>query len=177
MKSQSADRCSARRRKGPGLGWQLGGCLHSLYAQDGGNEIDHCGEAFVGLFVSRGNAPKRLEPAEKVLHEVPPLVFLAIMLRVAGCSGAQRNDRLNVAALQLFAQPTGVKRLVANQGEAIDAGQESVERGDVMPLTRQQHEADQIAESVNEDRSLGGQTAARPANGLILSPPFAPVPC
>jgi hypothetical protein len=46
-----------------------------------------------------------------------------------------------------------------------------------VPLARQQHEADQIAERVDERRNLRGQAAARLADGLILSPPFAPVPC
>jgi hypothetical protein len=44
-------------------------------------------------------------------------------------------------------------------------------------LTRQQHEADQIAERIDERRNLRRQAAARFADGLILSPPFAPVPC
>jgi hypothetical protein len=46
-----------------------------------------------------------------------------------------------------------------------------------MPLARQQHEADEIAERVDERCNLRRQAAARLADGLILSPPFAPVPC
>jgi hypothetical protein len=49
--------------------------------------------------------------------------------------------------------------------------------GDVVPLAWQEHEADQIAERIYDDRDLRGQAAARFADGLILSPPFAPVPC
>jgi hypothetical protein len=44
-------------------------------------------------------------------------------------------------------------------------------------LTRQEHEANQIAERIDERCNLGRQAAARLADGLILSPPFAPVPC
>jgi hypothetical protein len=46
------------------------------------------------------------------------------------------------------------------QGETGDAGQQSVKGGDVVALTRQQHEADQVTERIGEDRNLGGQTAA-----------------
>jgi coenzyme F420-reducing hydrogenase beta subunit len=44
-------------------------------------------------------------------------------------------------------------------------------------LPRQQHKAHQIAERVDERCNLCRQAAARLADGLILSPPFAPVPC
>jgi hypothetical protein len=46
-----------------------------------------------------------------------------------------------------------------------------------MTLPRQEHETQQIAERIDQRRNLGRQAAARLANGLILSPPFAPVPC
>jgi hypothetical protein len=58
-----------------------------------------------------------------------------------------------------------------------DAGHESVKAGDVVPLAWQEHEADQIAERIDDHRDLRRQAAARFADGLILSPPFAPVPC
>jgi hypothetical protein len=61
--------------------------------------------------------------------------------------------------------------------QAIDAGHESVEAGDVVPLAWQEHEADQIAERIDDHSDLRRQAAARFTDGLILSPPFAPVPC
>jgi hypothetical protein len=44
-------------------------------------------------------------------------------------------------------------------------------------LARKKNEADQVAQSVDERHGFGGQAAARFADGLILSPPFAPAPC
>jgi hypothetical protein len=44
-------------------------------------------------------------------------------------------------------------------------------------LAWQKNEAGEIAERVDKRHDLGGQAAARLADGLILSPPFAPVPC
>ena len=44
-----------------------------------------------------------------------------------------------------------------------------------MALAGQEDEANQIAQGINQGDDLGGQTAARPPDGLILSPPFAPL--
>src|SRR6516225_9579287 len=158
----------------------LGGtraCLHSPCPEDSGDEVDEGGEAFVGLLIARGNASKGFYAAEEVFDEMPPLVFFSVMLRISAGSLAERNDGLHVVGAQSFAQPAGIKSLVADQGQATDAGHESVEAVDVVPLARQKHEADQIAERIYDDRDLRRQAAARFADGLILSPPFAPVPC
>ena len=61
--------------------------------------------------------------------------------------------------------------------EGLERRHEHIEAGDVVTLARQQHEAHQIAECIDERCNLCRQAAARLADGLILSPPFAPVPC
>ena len=152
-------------------------CLHSPCPEEGGDEVDDGGEAFVGLLVAPGNASKGFYAAEEVFDEMPPLVFFSVMLRISAGSLAERNDGLHVVGAQSFTQPAGIKSLVADQGQAMDAGHESVKAGDVVPLAWQEHEADQIAERIDDDRDLRRQAAARFADGLILSPPFAPVPC
>jgi len=108
---------------------------------------------------------------------MPPLVFFPVVLGISAGPLAERDDGLHVVGAQSFAQPAGIKSLIADQGQAIDAGHESVEAGDVVPLARQEYEADQIAERIDDHRDLRRQAAARFADGLILSPPFAPVPC
>src|SRR5271169_5373002 len=70
-------------------------------------------------------------------------------------------SRSGMTASMSFAQPTGVKSLIADQGQAIDAGHESVEAGDVVPLAWQEHEADQISERIDDHRDLRRQAAAR----------------
>jgi hypothetical protein len=45
----------------------------------------------------------------------------------------------------------------------------------VMALARQQHEAHEVAEGVDEGDDLGGQAAAGAADGLLPGPPFAPL--
>ena len=47
----------------------------------------------------------------------------------------------------------------------------------VVPLARQQHEARQVAEGIDEGEDLGRQAAARAADGLIAGPPLRHSPC
>src|SRR5260370_15029027 len=50
-------------------------------------------------------------------------------------------------------------------------------RPQFVPLAGQKNEAGQIPERLDKGNDLGGQAAARASDGLILTPPFAPVPC
>ena len=153
-------------------------CLHSsLQPKDRGNDVDHGGEARISLFVARGNAPKPFHLTEEIFDEMTPCVFVLVMRGMPVGSLAKRDDSLNVSTRQAVAQPTCVERLVADEGQAIDAGHKSIEACDVVAMARQQHEADQIAERIYDGRDLRRPTAARFANGLFLSSPFAPVPC
>jgi hypothetical protein len=45
----------------------------------------------------------------------------------------------------------------------------------VVTLAGQEHEADQATQSIDEDNDLGRQTSSRAPDGLIASPPFAPL--
>jgi hypothetical protein len=152
-------------------------CLHSSAPEDDGDNVDHRREAGIGLFVARGDPSKRLDGAEEVFDEVAPLVFFRVMRGVSSGSLAQRDDSLDACARQARAQPAGIESLVADEGQAGDAGHENIKAGDVVTLPWQQHKAHQIAERVDERCNLCRQAAARLADGLILSPPFAPVPC
>ena len=99
-------------------------------------------------------------------------------MRGVSCGAvAQRNDGLNVTASQTLAQPMSVVGLVPDEGHAGDTGHENVKGRDVMTVARQEHEAHQIAKRIDKRSNLRCQAAARLADSLILSPPFAPVPC
>ena len=153
-------------------------CLHSLLGpKDDANKVDHGGEAGIGLLVARGDASKRFDLTEEVFDEMTPLVFLPVMRGMPACALAKRNDGLDLVARQALAQPVGIERLVADNGQAIDASHKSVEAGDVVSLSRQQYETDQIAKRIYERRNLRRRAAPRLADGLFLGPPFAPVPC
>src|SRR5438552_7281576 len=45
-------------------------CLHSSGPEHCGDDVDHRGEAGVGLFVARGDASKRLDGAEEVFDHL-----------------------------------------------------------------------------------------------------------
>ena len=111
------------------------------------------------------------------VNEAEKTLIVRVVLSVSAGPLAERNDGLGVVGAQSLAQPAGVKSLVADQRQAMDAGHESLETDDVMPLAGQEHKADQIAERIDDHRDLYRQTAPRSADGLILSPPFAPAAC
>lgn len=153
-------------------------CLQSsLEPKDGCNNVDHGGEAWISLFIACGDASKALHLTEEIFDEMTPLVFVPVMRGMPTAALAKRNDGLNMSPRQALAQPVGVERLVADQGQTVDASHKSIEAGDVMTIARQQHETDQIAERIDDRRDLRRPATARFADGLFLSPPFAPVPC
>ena len=67
--------------------------------------------------------------------------------------------------------------VVGDESIKIDARDERLDADAVVTLAGQQDKARLIAQRIDERDNLGRQPAARPADGLILSPPFAPAPC
>jgi hypothetical protein len=124
-----------------------------------------------------GDAPELFDLAEEILHQMAPLVFLAIMLVNLCRPFALRDNRLDPVRRQTRTQAFGIKRLVAKEGLTRDAVHKLVDRFDVMTLARQQNKAHQVSQSINQRRDLARQTAARAPDRLIESPPLAPDPC
>ena len=153
-------------------------CLQSsLDPKEGGNDVDHGGITRVGLFVACGDASEAFNLAEEILDEMTPLVFVPVMRSMPARPLTKWDDSLDVLARQILAQPVRVECLVADKRQTVDASHESIEARDVVAIARQKHEADQIAQCIDDRRDLRGRSAARFADGLFLSPPFAPVPC
>jgi hypothetical protein len=81
---------------------------------------------------------------------------------------------MSVAPLQAATRcrlPAGIESLIADRGQAIDAGHESVEAADVALLARQEHEADQIAERIDDHRDLLNGTFAGTETGKCADAP------
>ena len=167
MRTAKAGACAARARV----------CRHSFQSEKCGDEIDCGGEARVGFVVSSGDAAELFDPLKEVLDEVPPRVHLGVVRDWRFAVGLGRDDRAGAAFFERCAQGVVVERLVGEEGVEIDAVYERLDADAVVTLAGQQDEAGQIAQGIDEGDDLGGQAAARPANGLILSPPFAPAPC
>jgi len=93
-------------------------------------------------------------------------------LRAAAVGG---NDRLGAAGCEPVAQGIGVIGLVAEE----DAEAQSLDQlgygGDLAALAGQERKAHQIAQGVDQSEDFRRQSAFRPADRLILSPPFAPL--
>ena len=89
----------------------------------------------------------------------------------------RRDDGDRAAFIESGAQGVLVERLVGDESLKIDARDERLDADAVVTLAGQQDKARQIAQRIDESDDLGGQPSTRPADGLILSPPFAPAPC
>ena len=139
--------------------------------------MDHGGEARVGLVVSGGDSAEGFEAAEEVLDEVAPLIHVEVARDGLAAIGFGRDDRDCPPLVQFGAQPIDIEGLVAEERGEVDVLDERFDAEAVVALTGQQGEASEIAERVDQRDDLGRQTAARSPDGLILSPPLAPVPC
>jgi hypothetical protein len=106
-----------------------------------------------------------------------PFVHVEIAGNLAGTVGLRRDDGAGAPPIELGAQPIIVEGLVAEQSVECDFLDQWLDPDAVVALAGQKNEAYEIAERVDHCDDLGGQATPRPANGLISSPPFAPVPC
>jgi len=104
-----------------------------------------------------------------------PFVFFCVVAVGAG-SFARRYDRFDAFTCKQLAQLLGVEGLVANKRPASDAVHELFDKIDIMAVAGKQREAHEIAQGVDQSPDFRRRSAARAADGLILSPPFAPAP-
>src|SRR3712207_6703040 len=89
--------------------------------------------------------------------------------------GLGRDHRRGAARIEVRPKPIGVEGLVAEQGAEAEVLDQRRHADRVVALAGQQHEAREIAERIHEGHDLRGQAAARAADGLMPSPPLAPL--
>jgi hypothetical protein len=106
-----------------------------------------------------------------------PFVFFTVVIIATFRSFAGRNDRLDAMQCETFIDLVRVKGFVADEGIANHAVHQHFDEVHVMTLTGNQHEFDEIAQSIDKRADFRRQPAPRTPDGLILSPPFAPAPC
>lgn len=131
----------------------------------------------IGLVVSCGDAAIVLDRAEEVFDEMTPSIHGEIARDVPLAIGFWRNDGQSAALVEFAAKPIVVEALVADQRPDFDVIEQGFDANAIVALTRQENKARQIAQRVDQSDDLGRQAAARTPDRLILSPPFAPVPC
>ncbi len=106
---------------------------------------------------------------------MPPFIDFLVVRDMCFAVSFGGNDGLCAARAQCIAQVIGVKGLIAEKGVEGQAFNQRRHADDFATLTWQQAEADQIAKGVHQGQNLGGQPAFRASDGLIESPPFAPL--
>src|SRR5262245_59577761 len=89
----------------------------------------------------------------------------------------RRNDRLGIDRFDVGAEVIGSKGGVAQHPLRRQAVDQCLSLGDVIALASREEVAHRQAETAHRQVNFAGQAAARAADGLILSPPFAPAPC
>ena len=139
--------------------------------------MDHRAIACVRLLVAHCDSAEFLDLTEEVFDQMAPFVHLEVATDRVLSVGFGGNDGDDAAAIELGAQPIVVEGFVGEQGADGDAGDQRFDADAIVPLTRQQDEARQIAERIDKRDDFGRQTAARSPDCLILSPPLAPAPC
>src|SRR4029077_17467590 len=138
--------------------------------------MNDCAEALVGFVGSHCDAFKLFEFAEEILDQMTPFVHLVVDRKRLGSSRMLRDDDLGAALVEIGDDGVAVESLVGDQGVKGEAVDEWFDADRIVPLTRQQNEAHEIAESVGKRQDLGRHAALGAADGLALSPPFAPWP-
>src|SRR6188472_830807 len=138
--------------------------------------MDDSGEALIGLVGAHGDAFEFLEIAEEVLDQVAPFVDFGIDRQGRDAPWMLRDHDLGAARVEVGDDDVAVERLVRNQaakGETVDQRRHADR---VEALAGQQHEAHKIAERIGQRQDFGRHAAFGAADGLALSPPFAPWP-
>jgi hypothetical protein len=87
-----------------------------------------------------------------------------------------RHDDASAALIKFMVKPIAVESLVSQQVLEINAINERRHANGVMAIARQENEADKIAQCVCQCEDFGRPAPFRLADGLTLSPPFAPCP-
>ena len=106
---------------------------------------------------------------------MPPTVGMAVKVKAGFAVGFWWDDGDGAPGVEFGPEPVGVEGPVTKQGTEGDAFDQGRHADCVVALTWQQDEARQVAEPIDEGNDLGRQAATRAANGLILSPPLAPL--
>ncbi len=131
----------------------------------------------IGLVVSSGDPAAVLDGAEEVFDEVTPAIHSEIARNFPLSVGFGRDHGESAALVKRAAKPIVVEALLADQCVDFDAVEQRFNADTVVALAQQEHEARQIAQRVDQGDDFGRQAATRTPDRLILSPPFAPVPC
>src|SRR5688572_21679870 len=105
-----------------------------------------------------------------------PFVEVAVERQGACGSWVLRDDDLGTARVETGDDGIAVERLVGNETTESDPFDQRLDTDCVEAMAQQELKAHKIAERIGQREDLGGQATLGAADGLALSPPFAPCP-
>jgi len=104
-----------------------------------------------------------------------PFIHFFVVGNVYSPVSLCRNDDFCAAQGQVAAQVIGVEGFIAEESVEAQSFDQRRRADDLTALAGMQREANEIAQRVRQRQYFRRQAAFRAADGLILSPPFAPL--
>src|ERR1700744_3024113 len=123
--------------------------------------MDHRSEGSVGFFISCGNSSEGFELTEEILDQMTPPVHMEVAGNRAYPVRLGRDHGYGTAIVQLGTDGVAIEGFVGEERFEFDVLDERLDADAVMALARQQDEAREIAERVDQRHDLGRQAAAR----------------
>ena len=133
-------------------------------------------EACVGFVGAHCDAFELPELAKEVLDQVAPFVHFGVEWQLSGSTLMLGDDGFGASLVKIGNDGVAVECRVRDQGFKAEPVDKRRRPDGVKPMAGQQDKPHEIAESVSEREDLGRQAAFGTADGLALSPPFAPWP-
>src|SRR5258708_21411791 len=128
-----------------------------------------------GLVVSGGGAAKVLEPAEAAVNYISASVSTLVEAMGHDAVGFVGDYRLGAAANDFGSKVVAVVSFVGKESAHGGCERQNVGRGSYIGiLTGSQMQNDRPAERIAQRMDFCRTTAPRPADGLIVLPPFPP---
>ena len=112
------------------------------------------------LVVTRGDGAEVFELVKEALDEVAFAVERIVAGALDFAVGLWGNHGGDVAAFESIDQCIGVVCLVGEQGARIGGLDQWLGAGQIVRLTRRQHQFDWIAQGIDQSMDFGGQSAA-----------------
>lgn len=84
------------------------------------------------------------------------------------------NDDFGTSFIEVSDDVIAVESFVSDQAAEVDAFEKRFNAHRVEAVAGQEFKANEVAERIRKGQDLGGQAAFGTADGLPLSPPFAP---
>lgn len=144
--------------------------MTSFKPSEGADQVQASEEISRRIFVAGRDAPELLYVIEEALDQVALCVEREIAFAFGGAVCLWRDYRLDRAHFQAFDEAVGVIALVCKQGLGLDRSGQNFGLGYVVNLPASDAERQRIAQRIGDHMDFGGQTAARPAYGLVEAP-------